>query len=317
MISDPRPLVLIAEPIDTECADWLAQRARVVHAPQATAGHEAALPIAEALIVRTSARVTRNVLERAPRLRVVGRAGVGLDHIDLAACAGRGVRVVSTPGANTGAVVELVMAFMLDAVRPRPEADRPLSPGAWQALRDASVGRRQLSETTLGILGLGRIGSALARAAAGLGMTVLYHDLRDIPPDERHGAAPVASDELFERAEVLSVHVDGRGENRGLIGETRLARLRPDALLINTSRGFVVDAGALAAWLRANPEARAAVDVHEPEPFGPDYPLLGIPGARLTAHIGAATRTAHRNMSWVVRAVWEALTAEGGTGPGA
>lgn len=306
-----RPRVLIAEPVDRVCVDWLRERADVDEIAPGEGGFDAALQAADALVVRTYVCVDRGMLERGPRLRVVGRAGVGLDNIDQEACAARGIRVVHTPGANTRAVVEFVMAEILDALRPREAVDRALSRAEWAAARAAAITPREVGELTLGILGLGRIGSAVAKAAGGLRMRVLYHDLREIPPGEQHGASPVAMEELLSGSDVVSVHVDGRATNCGLVAASMLGRLKPSALLINTSRGFVVDAPALAAWLRANESAgaRAVLDVHEPEPFGGEYRLLGLGNARLTPHIASATASAKRAMSWVVREVWEALVA--------
>ncbi len=304
----PAPTILIAEPLDQECLDWLAQRAAIVVSKPDDPDFAATLTRADALIVRTYVRVTQSLLAAAPHLRVVGRAGVGLDNIDLPACAARGIRVVNTPSANTQAVVEFVLATILDHIRPRqPLSDAPTA-ARWESIRATQLADRQLSELTLGILGLGRIGSALARVAAALGTRVLYHDLLDIPPAARHASSPVTRDNLLAQSDILSIHVDGRPSNRHLIDAAVLAQLKPTCLLINTSRGVVLDTPALAAWLRANPTARAALDVHDPEPFAPDYPLLGLPNAHLTAHLASGTRTAKRNMSWVVREVWDALT---------
>lgn len=304
-------LVVCAEPIDGEAAAWLGARCRVETAGPGEAERFAELlREADGLIVRTYTRVDEALLAAAPRLRIVGRAGVGLDNIDLGECARRGVAVVHTPDANTSAVVELVLAFMLDALRPRVYLDTALETGRWNDLRKGLIAPRQLEGQTLGVLGLGRVGSALARAAAALGMRVIYTDLLDIPEQRRHGAEPVEVERLFGEADVLSIHVDERPSNRGLVGRDLLDRCKPDALVINTSRGFVVDAAALADWLRERPDAAAVLDVHEPEPFGEDYPLLGLANARLTPHIGAATHPAHRNMSWVVRDVWRVLSGE-------
>lgn len=265
---------------------------------------------ADALLVRTYTRVDDALLARAPRLRVVARAGVGLDNVDVPACTRRGVRVVSTPGANTRAVVELVFAFLLDALRPRVFLDRALDPGSWKSLRRELQAPRQLCDLTLGVVGLGKVGSGVARVAAAMDMRVIYHDLLDIPAASRAGAQPVALDDLLARSDVVSLHVDARPGNRHLIGAAQLALCRPDCIILNTSRGFVIDAAALAAFLRAHPGASAVLDVHDPEPFGPDYPLLGLPNAHLAPHIGAATATANRNMSWVVRDLWRVLGGE-------
>lgn len=305
-----RPLILIAEELDPECVAWLAARGEVVECSREDPRFADLLRRADALIVRTYTRVDPALLAEAPRLRVVGRAGVGLDNIDLPACRARGIEVVHTPDANTHAVVELVTAFMLDALRPRTYLDRTLPIEEWRSLRSSLIAPRQLAGLTLGILGLGRVGQGVARVARAMDMRVLYNDLLDIPPGDRQGAESVAVDELFERADVLTVHIDDRPENRGFVDARKLALLRPGFLFINTSRGFVVDSAALADRLRADPSALAFLDVHDPEPFGPDYPLIGLPNARLTPHIGAATRSAHRNMSWVVRDVWRVLSGD-------
>jgi len=129
----------------------------------------------------------------------------------------------------------------------------------------------------------------------------------EIAPERRFGAISGSFEEVLARSDVLTLHPDGRASNRHLIDAAALASCKADVVLINTSRGFVVDADALAAFLRANPGAQALLDVHDPEPFGAGYPLLGLPNAQLSPHIAAATRTAHRNMSWVVREVWRVL----------
>jgi phosphoglycerate dehydrogenase-like enzyme len=297
-----RPLVAIAEPIEPVCLEWLERRCRC-------RGLES-IQSAAALIVRTATRVDRALLASAHALRVVGRAGVGLDHIDLGACAERGIVVVHTPDANTDAVVEYVFAEMLDAIRRRPVVGAPMSPALWEQARDDAVAPMQLNGAALGVLGFGRIGSRVGAVGRAFGMRVRYHDLREIPTDRRTGAEPVGSEELLGSSEFLTIHVDGRASNRGLIGARELGVLKHDAVLINTSRGLVVDAGALADFLGRHPGARAVCDVHEPEPIGADNPLLGLPNARLTPHIASATSQAKLAMSWVVRDVWRALSGE-------
>lgn len=306
-----RPLALIAEHLEPTCRDWLAARAEVRGPESSDEGQFASFLLdAEALVVRTYTRVDDALLDRAPSLRVVGRAGVGIDNIDVAACRARGVEVVHTPMANASAVAELVFAFLLDAVRPRVFLDKALDREAWKSLRAELVGTRQLEGMTVGVLGLGRVGGQLARRAQAFGMRVLYSDLREIPESERWGGAPVSLEELLGESEAISIHIDEREQNRGLLGTTELSRLRRDAILINTSRGFVLDPAALADFLGSNPSACAILDVHEPEPFGPEHPLLGLANAHLSPHIGAATRAAHERMSWVVRDVWRVLCGD-------
>ncbi len=162
---------------------------------------------------------------------------------------------------------------------------------------------RNIAECTIGILGLGRIGRRVAEVATAIGARVVYSDLLDIPPEDRGGATPVATESLFAESDVLSVHVDGRASNRVLVGAALLGRMKQNALLINTSRGFVVDNVALAALLERRPGVRAYLDVHDPEPFDTTYPLLGRSNAVLYPHLASRTDRALRAMSWVVRDV--------------
>lgn len=305
-----KPLVVVCEAIPPGAAGWLRERAAVAECGPRDARLGELLARAEGLVVRTYTRVDGALLAGAPRLRVVGRAGVGVDNIHLDACAARGVRVVHTPEANADAVVELVLGMALDVLRPRPLVDRVLPPEAWGALRESLVAPRQLAGSTLGVYGYGRVGSRLGRAGAALGMRVLYHDLRPIPEGEQWGGQAVDRETLLGESDVLSVHVDGRAGNRGLIGEDAFGRMRRGVVFVNTSRGFVVDAGACAEFLLENPVATAILDVHDPEPVAAGSPLLGLPNARLTPHIGAATARAKEAMGWVVRDVWRVLSGQ-------
>ncbi|MCC5785159.1 MAG: hypothetical protein JJU33_00505 [Phycisphaerales bacterium] len=304
------PTVLVAEPLAPDCVTWLRERCTVIERSTDDPTFHKALAEADALIVRTYAKVDAALLAKAPKLRVVGRAGVGLDNIDLHACRARSVRVVHTPGANTDAVVEFVVACMLDATRHRLYLHTHLAETDWNKLRDELVSEHQLSSLTLGIYGCGRIGSRLARAASALNMRVLYHDIRDIDPAQRHGATPVNRETLLAQSDIISLHVDGRPENRNLLDADAFGRMRSHAVFINAARGFLVDPFALAEFMIAHPRATAIVDVHDPEPFGPDYPLLDIDNIHLTPHIAAATRDAKTAMSWVVKDIWKVLSGE-------
>ncbi|MBL0927747.1 MAG: 3-phosphoglycerate dehydrogenase [Phycisphaerales bacterium] len=306
------PLVIQTEDLDPLPRAWLAERCEVVTCPYTEAERlQGLLPRADALVVRTYTKVDTAMLARAPRLKVVGRAGVGLDNIDVPACRARGVEVVHTPGANTRAVVEYVLALILDALRPRLFLDKPVPAAEWNRLRKELVGSRQLSDLTLGILGFGRIGSAVARVAAALEMKVIYNDLREIPEGERSGARAVGPGKLFETADILTVHIDDRAANRAFVNESLLARMKPDVVFINAARGFVLDAAAAAEFFRRSPGALGLIDVHDPtEPFDASYPLLNLPNVHLAPHLASGTETAKRNMSWVVRDVWRVLNGE-------
>jgi len=297
------PTCIVTESLDEAAIDWLAGHARIVRGSPTSAEFAAAAAGAHALVVRTYTIVDDALLGRLPALRVVARAGVGLDNIDVAACRRRGVEVVHTPDANTQAVVEYVLCLLCDALRPRLFLDRPLAKDAWDDVRDEVVGAWQMDELVLGILGMGRIGRRVAEVAGAIGFHCIYHDLLEIPESARHGAAPCGIEQLFADSDVVTVHVDDRATNRGLVGAPLLERLRDDAVLINTSRGFVIDDHALAAWLGTRPAAQVILDVHDPEPFTHAHPLLGMPNAHLAPHLASRTLTAMANMSWVVKDV--------------
>jgi phosphoglycerate dehydrogenase-like enzyme len=306
----PTPLVLQTEELSTEASSWLAERCELVRCPTDDPRFFDLLLRAQGLVVRTYTRVDRELLQRAPRLRVVGRAGVGLDRIDQQACAERSVHVVHTPDANTQAVAEYVLALLLDATRPRLTLDKPIDQRSWNALRGELIAPNQLSELRLGVLGCGRVGSRVARIARAIGMDVAFHDVATIPDAQQHGATSVSLEVLLARSDILSVHIDSRPTNKRFCNAAFFARCKPTLLFINTARGLVVDDLALAAFLRDNPRAKALLDVHDPEPFPEGYPLLGLANAHLSPHIAAATATAHANMSWVVRDVWRVLSED-------
>jgi phosphoglycerate dehydrogenase-like enzyme len=305
-----RPLVVRTEHLDAGAETWLAERCEVVATGvEEPAFEEVALRI-EGLVVRTYTIVDDTLLDRLPALRVVARAGVGLDNIDVAACRRRGIEVVYTPDANTQAVVEYVTCLVCDALRPRVLLDGPVDKARWSEIREEVCGAWQMNELVFGILGLGRIGRRVAEVARAIGFTVIFHDLLDIPDAERRGADAVSMDSLLAESDVLTIHVDGRDSNHGLIDRGMLGRMKSDAILINTSRGFVIDEAALAAWLRDNPTALAILDVHATEPFTDADPLLGLPNAHLAPHLASRTTTAMANMSWVVKDVWRVLRGD-------
>jgi len=303
--------VIQAEHLAPEAAAWLAERCTLVRAAPDDPRFGAAMADAVALVVRTYTTVDAAMLARAPHLRVVGRAGAGLDNIDVNACRARGVEVVYTPEANTQAVVEFVVARLTSLLRPRVMIKEPVALEDWKRLRARRPDRPQMSEMTLGLLGLGRIGRRLAQVAAAIGFQrVLYHDLVQIAPRHRCGAVAVPLERLFAEADVISLHVDGRTANRQFVGEALLQRMKPDVVFLNTSRGFVVDSSALASFLRDHPGSVALLDVHDPEPLDGAYPLLGLPNARLFPHVAAATTRADLDMSWVVRDVAAVLRGD-------
>lgn len=307
---------VITETLDPTCADWLAQRCEVVWCEADEPGHdlESLLPEAEALVVRTYTIVDAALLDRAPKLRVVGRAGVGLDNIDVAACRARGVEVVYTPDANTQAVVEYVIGLMLDWARPRTDLPADADGAAFHALRKSETGK-QLDQLTLGILGFGRIGKRLGRAAHALGIPLKVCDL--LPEAELRRAVEfpfefVDHAALYAGSDIVSIHVDGRPENLRMIDAEALSHLKDDALLINAARGMLVDHAALADWALSHPEAHAILDVLDPEPPPPadEFPVRHLPNVRVLPHLASRTHEALQNMSWVVRDVAAVLAGQ-------
>lgn len=306
------PVVVITESLAKEPETWIGERSEMIRVSSDDPGFGEALERAEALVVRTYTIVDGALLDRAPNLKVVGRAGVGLDNIDLDACAARGVRVVHTPDANRDAVVEYVIAMLLRTLRPIAKLDAPIVGNDWHEYRKRSVTERSSETEILGIIGYGGIGSCLARAAKALSMRVLVCDVRELT-DEELGFAQltrddvVGMDELLERSSCVSLHVDAHDRNHRLIDARAFSMMRGDVILVNTARGFVVDPGAAADFARDHPEATLILDVHDPEPIDPDSALWGLQNVTMTAHIAAGTTSAKARMSWVVRDVMRVL----------
>jgi D-3-phosphoglycerate dehydrogenase len=263
------------------------------------------LPEAEGLAIRTYTQVDKTMLENAPKLKVVGRAGVGVDNIDLMECNERGVAVVHTPNANTESVVEFVLTTMLANIRNIRCVTGGLSQKEWDSLRDASMTKNEFSETTLGIIGFGRIGSRLGKMAKQLGFEVLFNDLLNI--DKTNGCSQVGIEQLLFESDIISLHIDGRYENKHFCNSNIFRQMKNNTVFINTARGFVVDSYALTEFLKNNTTASAILDVHDPEPISSDYPLLHLPNATLYPHIACKTTTASINMGWVVKDIYSVL----------
>ena len=311
MTTATKPRVLVTEGSDAAPLDWLRERADVLEISFDAPGFGAELASAEGLVVRTYTKVNESLLASAPKLRVVGRGGVGLENIDVAACRRRGVEVVYSPDANTLAVGDFVIGYMLQLLRPWAFfREQAYDPKEFKRIRNTQRGV-QLNELTLGILGMGRVGRRLGHIAAnGFGMKVIYNDVIDVHSRLDFPATPVDKPTLYRTADVLSLHVDMRPGNERLVGRDQIAEMKPTAILINTSRGEVLDTTALAEAIREKRLAGAAIDVFDPEPPKPDFPLLGLPNVLLTPHMAARTHTAIENMSWVVRDVVAVLKGE-------
>lgn len=266
---------------------------------------------ADALIVRNRTPVDSSLLAVAPRLRVVGRLGVGLDNIDINACAARHIDVIPATGANALAVAEYVIATSMLLLRGAYHATAEIGGGHWP--RGALSNGRELAGKTLGLVGYGGIGRIVGRRARALGMRTIGFDPQvpaTSPAWSDDDTSPRTFAEVVSEADVVSLHVPLTPATRNLMDAARIATMKHDAILINTARGGVVDEAAVAAALRARRLGGAALDVFEHEPLAAGSPLAGCPHLILTPHIAGVTRESNERVSSLIaRKVAEALLA--------
>jgi glyoxylate reductase len=239
----------------------------------------AAVAPAEGLLALVTDRVDAAMMDAAPGLRAIANMAVGTDNIDLEAAAARGIPVGNTPDVLTDATADIAFALLLALARRIVPGSEAVRSGAWRTWEPAKDLGADLAGATLGIVGWGRIGQAVARRASGFGMDVI-HSSR---------ASGLALAELLERADFVSVHTPLTPETRHLVDAGFLRAMKPTALLVNTARGGVVDQDALRAALHAGEIAGAALDVTDPEPLPPDHPLLDAPNLLVVPHVGSAT----------------------------
>ncbi len=289
--------VVATDGIASEGLQPLAEDATVelVQLASSENGFNEVLSGASGLLLRSATKVTEALLDEAPELRVVGRAGVGVDNIDIEACTRRGVAVFNAPSGNTVSAAELAFALMLASVRRVPQADRSLRDGEWARSRFKG---NELRGKTLGLVGAGRIGGEVARRARAFGMSVLVYDpfLTQARVDEMSAEA-VEREELLRRGDVVTLHVPLTESTRDLLNAERLGIMKPTAHLVNTSRGGVVDEEALSQALQAGELAGAALDVYSVEPLDAGSPLRQAPNLILTPHLGASTAEAQERVA--------------------
>ncbi len=267
------------------------------------------IPGYDALIIRSSVQVDADLLAVASRLKVIGRAGVGLDNVDIDAASLRGVIVMNTPGANTIATAEHTMAMLLALCRHVPQADASMRAGRWTRSRFLGV---QLYGKTLGIVGLGRVGARVAQRAQAFGMKVIAFDpyISDDVARELK-VTLVDLDELLAHSDFITLHTALTPETRGLIDAQAIARMKPGVRLVNCARGALVDETALGEALRSGHVAGAALDVYSDEPLPADSPLRRLPNVVLTPHIAASTVEAQRDVgTQIVDQILAALRGE-------
>lgn len=246
-----------------------------------------AIPEADALIIRSATKVDRAMLEAAPKLKIVGRAGVGVDNVDLKAATDRGVIVMNAPDGNTVATAELALGLMLALARHIPAADGSLKAGQWE--RKAYMGI-ELRRKTLGLIGFGRVGRAVAKRALAFEMTIIAYDpFVSAEVGANLGVRMVTLDELYAQSDFISLHALVTDENYHMINAETLAKMKKGVRIINDSRGALIDEIALAEAIKSGQVAGAALDVYETEPPAADNPLIGLAGVIHTPHLGAST----------------------------
>jgi len=301
-MSESLPLVLVTHSLPEGWLSLLEGQCRTLVGPwDATAfdpALEASLDQAEGLFCLLTIPIRQALLDRAPRLRVVSNMAVGYDNIDVAACTRRGIPVGNTPGVLTEGTADLTLALLLSAARQLPQAALDARAGRWTTWRPAGWLGADLDGATLGIIGLGKIGRAVARRGRGFGLNINYHDAQPDPQAEAElGARFLPLETLLESSDFVSLHVPLTPQTRGLIDAAALRRMKPGAILVNTSRGPVVKMDDLLRALQEGWIGGAALDVTDPEPLPPDHPLYAQPNCLIAPHIGSATWNTRRRMA--------------------
>jgi len=292
------PRILVADPLAEDGLDRLRRAGEVtVVSKLGEAELILCIPEFDALVVRSETKVTAPVLEAGRRLRVVGRAGVGVDNIDVPAATRKGILVVNAPRGNVVAAAEHTIALLFALARSVPQADASVKRGEWT--RSKFIGT-EIRGKTLGVIGLGNVGSEVAKRAHGLEMEVVAYDpVVTMERAELFNVELIALNDLLERSDFVTIHVPLVDANRHLIGAPELALMKPTARLVNTARGGIVDEAALLAALESGRLAAAAADVFEHEPAG-DSPLFKLPNFIATPHIAASTIEAQVSVAFDV-----------------
>lgn len=280
--------VLVADGVSKNGIDILASDFEVVVKDKLSAEELLQIiPEFDGIIVRSASKVTAEVIAAAKNLKVIGRAGVGVDNIDVAAATAGGIIVINSPGGNTIAATEHTMAMMLAMSRNIPIANETMQKGEWNRKKYVGV---ELRGKTLGVVGMGRIGSGVAKRAIAFDMNVIGYD--PYINEERAQALGITIgtlDDIIEKADFITVHMPITPETKGMINKDNMKKMKKGVRLINCARGGIINEKDLAEAVKAGIVAGAAIDVYESEPVPADHPLIGIPGIVLTPHLGAST----------------------------
>jgi len=275
--------IVISDRMEEEVVEMIREIGDVSYRPEDL---NAELADAQVLIVRSATTVDRQLLEAGPGLKAVARAGVGIDNIDTKECESRGIRVINTPGASRNAVAELALGLMICSMRNVQKSHHQMKSGIWDKKHLTGT---EIEGKTLGIIGYGRIGSALGRKAAALGMNIIAYN-----PPPRHEDEIVmyidSFDEFLSKADVISLHTILTDETRHMINQDSISKMRDGVFIINTARGALIEEDALYEGCRSGKVAAAAIDVFEHEPY--EGKLLELDNVYLSPHLGASTKEA-------------------------
>jgi glyoxylate reductase len=254
---------------------------------------------ADGLLTMLTERVDAELLDAAPNLKVISNMAVGYDNVDVPAATARGVPIGNTPGVLTDTTADLAFALLMTAARRIPEAQAYVKSGQWDTWSPSLLLGRDIFGATLGIVGFGRIGQAMAKRGLGFGMRVLYHGGSDEDSALGMGASERSLDDLLHQSDFVSLHVPLKPETHHLIGARELEQMKPTAVLINTARGPIVDPAALYEALRDRRIFAAALDVTEPEPIPADHPLLTLDNCLIVPHIGSSSVATREKMAMI------------------
>jgi D-3-phosphoglycerate dehydrogenase len=304
--------VIVTEPINVKGVEYLREKGVEVVELSPGSKEENLLEQvgdADGLITRGSIKVTREMMERSPRLRVVGVHGIGCDHVDLKAAEELGRVVCNTPDALTVTVAEMAMALTLATVRNVVAADKAVRAGQWNRKYGDLIGL-ELAGKTVGIVGLGRIGAATAKRLKAFDAEVAYWSRTRKPEaEEELGISWMDLDELLRRSDIISLHLPGTADTHHIIGERELGLMKEGVIIVNTARGRVIDEEAMTVALKSGKIRAAALDVFEKEPLPVDSPLRTMDNVILTPHLGASNLEGMQRMAvQVAEGVYKVLT---------
>ncbi len=293
-----QPLIIMTHPLPPEWTRSLNDRVRALVGPADYAGIAPhlveKLGEAEGILSLLFDKVNAEILSKSPRLRVVSNMAVGVDNIDMESCSMRKIPVGNTPDVLTDATADLTMALLLSAARRLPEGAADARNGLWKLWEPAGWLGADFRGATLGIIGMGKIGKAVAERAFGFGLNIIYSDTK---PQIAAKGTYVTLEELLATSDFVTIHTPLNQSTRGLINEKALKVMKKNAILVNAARGPIVDMDALAKALREHWISGAALDVTDPEPLPPGNPLYTLPSCLIVPHIGSATHNTRKKMA--------------------